>query len=175
MGGVIIPKTFVRDPVPLIFLGGPINGAPNWQDKAVTTILSKAPELFVASPRRGVRETIAPHVLKGNESVFPRQRVWERYYLKLASRKGAIMFWLPGEEAHDPAHSYGAMTRVELGQWMTEYRFDQTVSFCLGSDGHFPGLDPIKYDLSLDAPDKLPLFGSLEETCAEAIRLARRV
>lgn len=175
MGGVIIPKAYVRDiNAPLIFLAGPIINAPNWQDKAIITILSQDPELIVVSPRRGVRESIEPYILRGDETFFPRQRAWERHYLKLASRKGTVMFWLPGEEISDSKHPYGATTRVELGQSMTEYRIDRSVSFCIGSDGDFPVLDVIKYDLSLDAPDK-KIFESLEETCAEVIRLARRL
>ncbi|MGA3020964.1 MAG: hypothetical protein ABSD68_03385 [Candidatus Micrarchaeales archaeon] len=177
MGGLIIPKTYVRDVnAPLIFLGGPIQNAPNWQDKAVVIILSQDPELFVLSPRRGVRQSIESYILKGDETFFPRQRAWERHYLKLASRKGegTVMFWLPGEEVRSSEYPYGATTRFELGQLTSEYRIDKSVSFCIGSDGTFPVLDVIKYDLSLDAPDK-KIFGSLEETCTEAVRLARRI
>lgn len=83
------------------------------------------------------------------------------------------MFWLPGEYIHDHSKSYGAMTRVELGQWMTNYRNNRSVRFCVGSDGRFPELDTIKYDLSIDAPDK-QVFSTLEETCDWAIRIALR-
>ncbi|VVB82832.1 Nucleoside 2-deoxyribosyltransferase like protein [uncultured archaeon] len=173
MAKLIIPKTYIKDlDAPLIFLAGPIRSAPNWQDEAIKILFSLEPNLIIASPRRGIRDEISEYIVKGDENHFPRQRAWERHYLELASKKGAILFWLPGEEKHDCQKVYGAMTRIELGQWMTNYRHDNSVKFCVGSDGNFQELDTIKFDLSLDAPDK-KIFKSLEETCAEALRLAR--
>jgi hypothetical protein len=90
----------------------------------------------------------------------------------LASQQGAILFWLPGEARHTCDKVYGAMTRLELGQWMTRHHFDLSVRFCVGSDGKFPELRTIAYDLSCDAPGKM-IFGTLEETCDEALRLVR--
>ncbi|MEK6827614.1 MAG: hypothetical protein AABX99_03980 [Nanoarchaeota archaeon] len=172
MNKLIIPKTYVKDlDAPLIFLAGPIRSAPNWQDETIKILLFQKSDLIIASPRRGVRNEIAEYIIEGNENYFPRQRAWERHYLKLASKKGAILFWLPGEEKHDCQKVYGAMTRIELGQWMTNYRHDNSVKFCVGSDGKFPEMEIIEYDLSLDSPNK-KIFKTLEETCVEALRLA---
>lgn len=174
MVGVIIPKTYVLElGAQLIFLAGPIRSAPNWQDEAIDIILSQNNDLIVASPRREIREAFAKYILQGDENYFSRQRAWERHYLDLASKTGAIMFWLPGEDYHDCKKVYGAMTRIEIGQWMTNYRHDKSVRFCVGSDGKFPELNTIRYDLQLDAPEK-PILGSLEETCLEAVRLAQQ-
>jgi len=171
MGGVIIPKTYVpMVEEPLIFLAGPILGAPNWQDEAVDFLLSQEPSLIVVSLRRKVREKIARRVLKGDETFFPRQRAWERHYLNMASETGTTLFWLPGEVEHDCSKSYGAMTRFELGQVMASYSEGNPVSFCVGSDGKFSELHIIQYDLSLDVPNK-EIIGTLEETCLEAIKL----
>ncbi len=171
MTSLIIPNTYVQImDAPLIFLAGPIRGAPNWQDEAVTILNSQRRELYIASPRRGIRGSIANYIMQGEEDYFPRQRTWEKHYLNIAARRGTIMFWLPGEEEHRCEKVYGAMTRLELGQCMTEYRHDNSFKFCVGSDGKFPELDTIAYDLSLDAPDKV-IFGTLEETCAEALRM----
>lgn len=172
MGNIIIPKTYVRDiKNPLIFLAGPIRSAPNWQDEAIKFLFSKESNLTIASPRRGIREDIAPFIMKEDEDYFPRQRAWERHYLNIASKTGAILFWLPGELEHNCKKVYGAMTRVELGQWTTRYSFNNKLKLCIGSDGNFQELDTIKYDLSIDAPDKM-IFNTLEETCEEALRLA---
>ncbi len=172
MGKVIIPKTYVREiEDPLVFLAGPIIGAPNWQDEAIEILFSMEPDLVIATPRRGIRDRIAPYVVNGDENYFPRQRAWERHYLDIASKTGAILFWLPGQAEYNPNKVYGATTRLELGQWMTNYRYDNSVRFCIGTDGNFPEVDIILYDLKLDAPDK-KVFPSLKETCAEAIRLA---
>jgi hypothetical protein len=171
MAEVIIPKTYIEQiNNPTIFLAGPIRSAPNWQDEAINILISKNPSLTIASPRRGIRESIANYVIKGDENYFPRQRAWERHYLDLASKTGAILFWLPKEEEHKCEKVYGAMTRVEIGQWMTNYKYDNSLGFCVGSDGKFPELHTIEYDLQLDAPDKI-INGSLEATCEEALRI----
>ena len=64
------------------------------------------------------------------------------------------------------------MTRLELGQWMTRYCFDPSIRFCVGSDSEFAELHTIRYDLLLDAADKI-VISTLEATCDEALRLAR--
>lgn len=172
MGKLIIPKVYVPDlKAPLIFLAGPIRSAPNWQDEAIEILFSQEPDVIIASPRRGIRDNIAKHIMSGDEHYFPRQRAWERHYLDIAAKKGAILFWLPGEAEHDCQKVYGAMTRLELGEWMTNYRHNNLVRFCVGSDSKFPELRTIQFDLTLDAPDK-EIKKSLEETCAEAVRLA---
>lgn len=172
MGKLIIPKTYVQElAAPLIFLAGPIRSAPNWQDKAIDFLFSQKSDLIIASPRRGVRDKIAPYIVTGDENYFPRQRAWERHYLDIASKTGAILFWLPGEAEHDCQKVYGAMTRVEIGQWMTNYKHDNSVRFCVGSDGKFSELNTVEFDLKLDAPDK-DIKKTLEETCTEAVRLA---
>ena len=173
MQNIIMPKTRIKElQTPLIFLAGPIRGAPNWHDDAIEIILSSAKNITVASPSRALKESLRGHLLNGDES-FHGQRAWERYYLDIASRNGTIMFWLPGEENHNCEKAYGAMTRIELGQWMTNYKHDKSLRIVMGSDGKFSELDTIKFDLSLDAPDKR-ILGSLEATCLEAIRMALR-
>ena len=178
MKKVIIPRSFVNlsNNVPLIFLAGPIRGAPIWQDEAIGLLFSKTKEdLVVASPRRGIRNGFSGYVVQGNGDGFPRQRAWELHYLERAAtgteRKGAIMFWLPGEKEHDCKKAYGAMTRIELGQWMTRYRFESPVRMCIGTDGKFSEIDTIRYDLDVNAPG-LRVYDSLEETCSEALRIA---
>jgi hypothetical protein len=172
MGKVIIPKNYIQDiKSPLIFLAGPIKSAPNWQDKAINFLFSQNSDLVIASPRKGVKDEIALYIAQGDEDYFPRQRAWERHYLDVASKTGAILFWLPGETEHNCEKVYGAMTRVEIGQWMTNYKHNNSVHFCVGSDGKFPEIHTIDYDLQLDAPDK-KIYSSLEETCAEAVRIA---
>lgn len=173
MTQLLIPNEHIENITnPLIFLAGPIRSGPNWHDEAVLYLASKDENLTIVSPRRFVRDPIAPYIVKSNSEYFPRQRAWERHYLDYASRKGCIMFWLAGETEHDCNKSYGAMTRVELGQWMTRYSIDNSIKFCVGGDGKFSEENTIAFDLSIDAPDK-KIFRTLEETCDEALRLAR--
>jgi len=168
---LVISKNYIGIDEPLIFLAGPIVGASNWQDEAVEIIFSLNPNLIIASPKWGIRESIAKYIVNGDENYFRRARAWERHYIEIASKNGAIMFWLPGEEKHDCNKVYGAMTRIELGQWLTRYSLDNKVRFCIGSDGKFSELRTIEFDFKTDAPDKV-MFNSLEETCREAVRLA---
>ena len=172
--GLIIPNIHIGNVyAPLIFLLGPIRGAPNWQDDVVEYILSRKPTLVVASPRREIGDKISQYVISGGNNRFSRQREWERHYLEIARKKGCGMFWLPGEIEHNCDKSYGAMTRLELGQLMTLYKQDPSTRFCIGTDGNFSEFDTIQYDLSLDTPDK-KIFSTLEETCDEAMRIALR-
>ena|SRR3989338_5435983 len=95
MAKVIIPKTYVQEiEQPLIFLAGPIRSASNWQDKATGFLFSQNPDLVIASPRKGIRDAISPYIAQGDETHFPRQRAWERHYLDIASRTGAILFFV---------------------------------------------------------------------------------
>jgi hypothetical protein len=174
MAEIILPKTCIQYfDKPLIFLAGPIRSAPEWHDEAIDMIFSRKQDISIASPQRHVKDALKKYVLTGDTPDFSRQRAWERHYLDIASRTGAVLFWLPEEAHHNCQKVYGAMTRIELGQWMTNYRHDNSLRICIGSDGKFPELDTIKYDLSLDAPN-IPVKESLEETCIEAIRLVRQ-
>lgn len=170
---LIVPKTYVPEiSTPLIFLAGPIRSAPDWQSKAVLILShNSGSDLTIASPRRDHGPEVADYIVVGDNDHFSRQRAWERHYLDIASKTGTIMFWLPGEEIHDPNKVYGAMTRIELGQWMTNYRHDSSVRVVIGSDGRFPEMHSIEYDLSLDMPGKR-IYGTLEETCRAALDLS---
>lgn len=173
MGGLILPNTLVEKiDCPLIFLAGPIMCAPNWQDEAVNIILKREPGFTVASPRGDIREKIAKYVLSGSDA-FSRQRAWELHYLHFAAKAGAIMFWLPGEAKHSCQKVYGAMTRVEIGEWLIQYSHDNSVRFCIGTDGRFPEFSPIKHDINHYAPNKI-IQETLESTCSEAIRIAKQ-
>jgi len=170
---LIIPKTYIQVDAPLIFLLGPIRSAPLWQDDAAQIILSENPDLFVISPRGGIRDKIRPYVILKDESHFQRQREWEWHYQVKSARKGALMFWLPQEAEHHCDKSYGLMTSNEFGHWTALYQGDKSINLCVGSDGLFPELRTFVYDLQRKAPDKI-IFSTLEKTCAEAVRLARK-
>lgn len=149
---------------PLIFLAGPIRSAPKWHKEAIEYLVSKEENFTIASPHRPGGK-IFP------SKKFPRQREWERHYLKIAKKDGCVMFWLPGEEEHDCNKVYGAMSRFELGQMFTYFELDNSTNFCIGSDGKFPEIHTIEYDLTLNAPNK-KIFSTLEKTCDEALRIA---
>ena len=50
---ILLPPTYQDITGPVIFLAGPIQGAPLWQDQAITLLSTMAPHIHIASPRRG--------------------------------------------------------------------------------------------------------------------------
>src|SRR6516225_6635384 len=105
---VITPPDY-RDIVgPLVFLAGPIQGAPLWQHEAIRLIAQISPTLHIANPRRD-------HSL--DEFAYDLQVDWETHYLKRASADGVILFWLARETDHDCSRAYAQTTRFELAEW----------------------------------------------------------
>ena len=84
-------------------------------------------------------ELILPKTLV-RDNYFERQRKWERHYLKIASKNGCIMFWLPKEEEDIAGNVYGDMTRFELGQWANEYTRNSSINLYIGMKRHFQKL-----------------------------------
>ena len=171
MNSLILPNTYIENiDTPLIYLAGPIRSAPNWQEDAIELLFSMERDLTIASPRMA-RMAIDQYIVCGDENRFKSQREWEWHYMDLASKNGAILFWMPYEYKHHCDKPYGAVTRIELGQWMTRNLFDKSLRVCYGSDGQFPEIYLIKYDLKLHDPDKI-IYNTLKDTCDEALRLA---
>lgn len=161
---LILPKTYVKDiDKPLIFLAGPIRDAKDWQETAYNYITSNNEEIIIANPRWDASKRMWDTALEGEMNYFPRQRAWERHYLYIASKKGAVLFWLE--------NAPGLMTRLELGQLMFQYKSDNSTRFCVGGHNKFSDIDTIKDDLQVYTGKKI--YDSLEETCDEAIKLAK--
>ena len=152
--------------LPLVFLAGPVVGAPNWQVDAAARILSLDSEIYVASPRRqGVDfETADPR--------FEEQVLWETYHLNMAGRNGVVLFWLVKEEVHLCDRPYGQTSRFELGEWKTKHELYKA-KLVVGIHPGFPGGEYIRYRLSMESPD-VPLPTTLERTCEEAVRLIKK-
>ena len=174
MSRIILPKTHVpmEEDERLYFLAGPIRGADNWHYDAMDILQQLDPNSYIASPRRTLREDLEKFRVYGGEN-FSRQRAWEKHYLEYASQHGSILFWLPGETEHNCEKAFGAITRFEMGQWLERYRQDNSTKWVFGSNGEFPELSTIQYDMTLDAPD-LKLCSTLQETCEAAVANAHR-
>ena len=172
MGQIITAKTYVENlEDPLIFLAGPIGSAPPWHEQAIDYLFYKEPNLNIASPKSSLANWHEYDHAVGIEEYFHRQRAWEWRYMEIASKEGAILFWLPKEERHRCHKVYGATTRVELGQWMTRYSMDNDIRLCIGGENWFPEFSTIRYDIELHAPD-MTVHKTIKETCDEALRLA---
>jgi hypothetical protein len=173
MATLITPPTYVEDTdTPIIFLAGPIRGAPDWQARAAAYLFDKDPSIIIANPRRsGMDEYRHKHFPK---EWFEEQVDWETAHLKMASEWGAILFWLAKETDHGCDRPFAQTTRYELGEWKGRLEadglFHRTVA--LGIEEGFTGRRYIERRLSQDCPN-LIIYHSLEETCDRALQIAQ--
>ena len=157
---------------PVIFLAGPMHGAPAWQPRAFDLIRELTDDVVVGSPRRF--HSVEHYRFKQPDTLryFPRQRPWERYLMDLAGRQGCVMFWLPGPAGPLDGMVYGATTRFELGMWAARYAANPSLGLCVGTDGEFPTVHTIAWDLEHEMHGRT-LHRSLEATVREAVNIAR--
>ncbi|AMV27610.1 hypothetical protein VT84_24625 [Gemmata sp. SH-PL17] len=105
MGAVLLPPTITPIDGPLVFLAGPIQGAPDWQSEAIRWFAEHAPTISVASPRRP-----GPRI----SSDYVAQVDWETHHLRRAAGHGVILFWLACEAVNVPGRVYAQTSRFEL-------------------------------------------------------------
>jgi hypothetical protein len=143
---------------PLVFLAGPIQGAPDWQAAATALIHAAAPDLPVANPRRAY----PPGTFD-----YAAQVDWETHHLRHAGRHGAILFWLADEAAHDCGRSYAQTTRFELAEWKVRHERDGA-KLVVGIDRHFSGARYVRRRFAQDCP-AVPVVDTLAEACRIAV------
>jgi hypothetical protein len=149
---------------PLVFLAGPIKGAPDWQATAARLIQAADPRIHVANPRRPIR-------VDGEftDAMWDEQNDWEHRYLDYAKGYGVTLFWLANEDEHLCDRAYAQTTRVEIG--MTIIRCGLLgARMVIGLDTAFSGEKYIRRTSRKYAPDALHCT-SLEDTCAKAVEL----
>lgn len=151
---------------PLIFLAGPIQGAPDWQARAAALIAAEAPDCDIASPRRQIEK-----FAKLNEAEYLEQVQWEHRHLAAAAKSGVILFWLAAEDHIIEGRSYAQTTRFELGEAVTEHRLAGT-KVVVGFEQGFSNAKYLRYTLAKKAPG-IMLCDTLEDTCRQAVALAR--
>jgi len=163
-----IPPDYYESNNPLIFLAGPIQGAPRWQNKAVEILNKANNSIEIASPRYiGEEEEII-----GNwaPNITSQQQIdWETYHLKKAGENGVILFWLSKEERHYCERAFAQASRFELGEWKQKH-LSNNAKLVVGIDPSFSGRGYIKYRLSKECPD-IPIESTLEKTCYSALEL----
>lgn len=154
-----------RPPIigPLVFLAGPIQGAPPWQAEAIRLLTETAPHLHIANPRRDYRP---------GEFEYDAQVDWETHQLRRAAADGVILFWLAREAAHDCGRAYAQTTRFELAEWKVRHERDGA-RLVVGIEDGFSGARYIRRRLGQDCP-AIPLCARLEEACRRAGELCPR-
>lgn len=160
------------NPKSLIFLAGPIQNAPKWHNKAISILTEAHPDVCIATPsEKALTREAQEYLARGFVNAKVPKRTWEWIFLQQASEKGAILFWLAKPTRLTKNKQYGATTRLELGQWMTEYKHNNDLRVCVGIEAGFPEDKPIRYDLKKYARG-IHIHDSLEEVCKCALQKA---
>jgi hypothetical protein len=155
------PPEIIETDGPVIFLAGPIQGAPDWQLEATKIIHSKDESVIIASPRGDYK--------KSETFVYEKQVDWETHYLRKAGEYGVVLFWLAGQTSDTPGRSYAQTSRFELAEWKVRHERDGS-NLTIGMDENFGNARYIKRRFSQDAPDVI-VADSLEDTCNNAVNL----
>lgn len=158
----LFPPTYAPIEGPLVFLAGPIKGAPNWQADAISWFAENAPDITLASPRRFDRSI---------EFDYETQVDWETFHLRHAAKHGVILFWLAKEVANVPGRAYAQTSRFELAEWKIRSERDG-VKLVVGIEAGFTGERYIRQRFSQDCP-AVPLTTTLLDTCMTAAKLAK--
>jgi hypothetical protein len=145
---------------PVIFLAGPIQGAPDWHKEAIAYLEAQAPNMLVASPKKAYID---------GSFVYGEQVDWESHFLNRAASNGCVLFWLAKEKTHFPGRAYAQTSRFELGEWATK-QTQLNSNLVVGIEAGFSGARYIRRRLGQQNPAVL-LATSLEETCDNALKL----
>ncbi len=174
---ILLPKTLGQIESsygPLFFLAGPGRGGGDWQSKCCSEIRKLIPNFHAALPCRYPNDhPIMEYEIKGQNDIFERQNAWERYYLELAANGGCIIFWLPCESKADPrtnGEPYSMETFGELGEWRGRLMHNSNLRIVIGAEPGFIGLSPIQYNFDCATRSKFPIYKTLEETVAAAVK-----
>lgn len=123
----------------VVFLAGPIQGAPDWHDSLITKLEKFYAEndfkksLAIASPKRSFIEDI-------KEIDYIEQVNWEGFHLNKANEQGILVFWMPVVATPSNNRSYAQTTRFELGEWYGK----NMQNFVIGAEEGFHGAKYLK-------------------------------
>ena len=131
----------------IVFLAGPIKGAPDWQSQAIKDLADL--DVYIANPRR-------ENVMNFNLDM---QVDWESKFLALAD---IIMFWIPAKESDVAGRDYAQTSRFELAEWMAKTHYNHTrKQVVIGIDDAFFGKSYIVKRLKTE---NVPVYSTYTET-----------
>jgi len=140
----------------IVFLAGPIKGAPNWQADAIKDLADL--DVYVANPRR-------ENVLNFNLDL---QVNWESRFLAAAD---VIMFWIPPKVADIAGRDYAQTSRFELAEWMAKTNYNHTrKQVVVGIDDAFFGKSYIVKRLQAE---NVPVYSTYTETLSKVRSLLK--
>ena len=154
------PEIVKLDTDRIIFLAGPIQGAPDWQSEATKIIHGLDSSIVVASPRKEY---------DSGTFVYERQVDWETHFLRLAGKTGVVAFWLAKQVIETPGRAYAQTTRFELAEWKMNHEHNGS-KIAIGIEDGFGNERYIKRRFGQDAPDVV-IANTLEEMCVNSVKM----
>jgi hypothetical protein len=133
-----------------VFLAGPIQGAPKWQDQ-----LPDLDNVVWISPLRDDSTVL-------NDETHKLQMEWETQALRTAN---IILFWIPEEVEHIEGRGYAQTTRFELGE-----NLGRGKRIILGAYEGFPGRQYLEYKSRKYETIHGTVFKTLDE-CVNALKI----
>lgn len=148
------PKDYSRGK-PLIFLAGPVQGAPNWQSKVIAWFKTNYP-VDIACPKW--------------HGDYESQHRWETTHLEKAALRGCVMFWLANFEYETPRRSF------ELAEWVTKYSMSiYNINIVIGIEPGFSNEQYIRRRVSALSRNEIDIYDDLENTCAAAAKKVKKI
>jgi hypothetical protein len=159
----------IPDNQPVLFLAGPIQGAPFWQKEIIRYL--QTPDrtdevVHVTNPRRD-----GP--LEGNfgEEKYLEQVTWEEFYLLRAAEFGGIIFWFAKKDPsqpYEPGRAYAQTTRIELGEALGWKRYKPSINITIGIEPGYSGSE--RYIRFKARQHNLKVYSHIGDTCLDALR-----
>ena len=154
------PPEIVETDGRVIFLAGPIQGAPDWQSQAASIIHDIDSSIIVASPRKNYPE---------GTFVYEKQVDWETHFLRKAGRTGVVAFYLATQTEETPGRAYAQTSRFELAEWKMRHEYEKT-KLTIGIQDGFGNARYIRRRFSQDCPD-IKIADDLDAMCQNAVDL----
>jgi hypothetical protein len=159
----------IKDNEPLLFLAGPIQGAPDWQSEVIETIIGKRigvgskATLHIANPRR--------EYLDGAFS-YPDQVNWEKRHILRAARYGAVLFWFAKQDptiAYEEGRPYAQTSRVEFGRVCGWKDYAHNLNLVLGVEPGYTGSE--RYFRTCAEEYDIPVHQDIDAATSNAMKL----
>lgn len=145
---------------PVVFLAGPVQGAPDWQLELAELLIKLNPEITVATPR-------VPKSLD-DDFDYRNQVDWEKRHLIAASRNGVIVFWWSAQDhliEYEKGRPYAQTTRFEFGRAFGWKDKEPSTKIVVGIDPNYTlnGGGSERYIRAICDEYRMPIASSLKE------------
>lgn len=164
MINIIIPLENEIPKNKIVFLAGPIQGAPDYHNEIISYFIKNAPDknFTIASPKKDY---------KHNDFNHQKQVDWETKFLNAASKNGIIIFWLAKEVENVKGRAYAQTSRFEISEWLVKSSLDKNIEIFIGIEEGFSGDVYIKHRATKDLNYKKPIYNDLNKMLDDIIKI----